>query len=44
MANSGGVSKAVVSHKDGTAKVFMTKEIADSVFKNAIESQGYKVL
>ena len=39
-----GVSKAVVSHKDGTAKVFMTKEIADSVFKNAIESQGYKVL
>ena len=38
-----GVSAAEVSHKDGTAKVTLTKPIADDVLTKAVEDAGYKV-
>ena len=39
-----GVTEAIVSHKDGTAKVVLSKEIGYDVLKNAVEGQGYKVI
>jgi len=39
-----GVSQAVVSHKEGTAVVTLTEEIADEVFTKVITDNGYKVL
>ncbi len=38
------VSEAIVSHKEGTATVILSKDIDDSVLKTTIENQGYKVL
>lgn len=38
------VTEAIVSHKEGTAIVKLSKELDDSVLKNAVEKQGYKVL
>ena len=38
------VTEAIVSHKEGTAKVILSKEVSDSVLKTTIENQGYKVL
>ncbi len=38
-----GAASALVSHKDGTVMVKMTKEIPDEVLKKAIEDKGYKV-
>ena len=39
-----GVSEAVVSHEKGTAVVTLEKEVADSVLKEAVEAQDYKVV
>ena len=33
-----------ISHKTGIANVELTASVADDVLKNAIESQGYKVI
>ncbi len=38
-----GVSEAIVSHKDGTAKVLLSADITDDVLKSIIEAQGYPV-
>ena len=38
-----GVSAAEVSHEAGTAKVSMTKEIADEVLSSAVTDAGYEV-
>jgi Cu2+-exporting ATPase len=37
------VETAEVSHKTGTAKLTLNKEVADGVLKAAVEEQGYKV-
>ena len=37
------VDEAVVSHEAGTAIVTLNAEVADDVFKNAVEAQDYKV-
>ena len=39
-----GVSEAITSHKDGTAKLSLTKEISDDVFEKVITDAGYKVI
>ena len=39
-----GVTEAVVSHEKGTAVVTLEKEVADSVLKEAVEAQDYKVI
>ena len=39
-----GVTEAVVSHEKGTAVVTLEKEVADSVLKEAVEAQDYKVV
>ena len=39
-----GVTGAEVSHEKGTAVVTLEKEIADSVLKEAVEAQDYKVV
>ncbi len=39
-----GVTSAEVSHEENYAKVTLSKDIADEVFKSVIEEQGYKVL
>ncbi len=39
-----GVTEAIVSHKDGTATVVLSKDIAEDVLKSAVEGQGYKVI
>lgn len=39
-----GVIGAEVSHEKGTAVVTMEKEVADSVLKEAVEAQDYKVV
>ncbi len=39
-----GVESAAPSHVEGNAKVRLTKDVADEVFKEAIEKEGYKVL
>ena len=38
------VTEAVVSHTTGTAEVRLQSEVADSVLKQAVEAQDYKVL
>ncbi len=38
-----GVESAAVSHENGTAVVTLSKDIANDVFKKAIDEQGYKV-
>ena len=38
------VSEAIVSHKEGTAIVKLSEELDDSVLKNTVENQGYKVI
>ena len=39
-----GVTEAVVSHEKGTAVVTLEKEVSDSVLKEAVEAQDYKVV
>jgi len=39
-----GVAEAKVSHKEGTAIVTLSAEIADDVLRKAIEDQDYTVL
>ena len=39
-----GVTSADVSHETGTAVVTLSADVDDNVLKNAIESQGYKVI
>ena len=39
-----GVTEVVPSHETGTAKVIMTKDVADEILKKTVEDQGYKVL
>lgn len=39
-----GVSAAAVSHKDGTAVVTLTAEVADDLLQSTVEAQDYKVL
>ena len=39
-----GVQEAAVSHKDGTAVVTFSGEVADAVLKEAVEAKDYKVL
>ena len=39
-----GVTGAEVSHEKGTAVVTLEKEVADSVLKEAVEAQDYKVV
>ncbi len=39
-----GVASAEVSHKEGTAVVTLSAEVADDVLKNAVEGKGYKVI
>ena len=34
----------MVSHEKGTAVVTLEKEVADSVLKEAVEAQDYKVV
>ena len=38
-----GVASAEVSHEKGTAVLTMSKNVEDSVLKNAVEDAGYKV-
>ena len=38
-----GVTSADVSHEAGTAAVWMAKDIADKVLKEAVEAKDYKV-
>lgn len=40
----GGVTVLDISHKTGIANVELTASVADEMLKNAIESQGYKVI
>ena len=39
-----GVTGAEVSHEKGTAVVTLEKEVSDSVLKEAVEAQDYKVV
>lgn len=39
-----GIQTAVTSHKDGTAKLTLTKEIDDQTLKQVIENAGYKMI
>ena len=39
-----GVTEVIPSHETGTAKVVMSKEVADEILKKTVEDQGYKVL
>ena len=38
-----GVTKAEVSHTEGTAVVTLSKEVDDAVLKNAVEARDYEV-
>ena len=38
-----GVAEAVPNHKDGTVRVTLTGEVADTVLASAITSAGYVV-
>ncbi|NCC59891.1 MAG: hypothetical protein EOM12_02930 [Verrucomicrobiae bacterium] len=38
------VDEAVVSHEDGTAVVKLNAEVEDSVLKEVVEAQDYKVV
>ncbi len=44
LENLGGVTVLDISHKTGIAIVELAADIADESLKNAIESQGYKVV
>ena len=44
LEGSEGVTEAVISHEKGTAVVTLEKEVADSVLKEAVEAQDYKVV
>lgn len=39
-----GVTEVIPSHETGTAKVVMSKEVADEILKKTVEDQGYKAL
>ncbi len=39
-----GVTEAIVSHEENSARVILSKDIPDEVLKKAVEDQGYKVL
>ena len=39
-----GVTEAIVSHEDGTAKVVLEKDVPVETLKKTIEEQGYKVI
>ncbi len=39
-----GVEAAVCSHEKGTAVLTLSKDVADSVLKEAVEAQGYTVI
>ena len=39
-----GVSSALTSHKEGTAKVTLTSEVSDEIFTKVITDNGYKVI
>lgn len=38
-----GVSEALVSHEQGTARVVLAEEVSDEVLKKAVEDKGYTV-
>ena len=40
---SGGPGRCGVSHEKGTAVVHLEKNVEDSVLKQAVEAQDYKV-
>ncbi|MBQ8267192.1 MAG: metal-transporting ATPase, partial [Clostridia bacterium] len=40
----GGVTVTDISHKTGIANVELSADVADEALKNAVESQGYKVV
>ena len=44
LENIVGVTVLDISHKTGVASVEITADVADESLKNAIESQGYKVI
>ena len=44
LENLGGVTVLDISHKTGIANVELSENIADEALKNAVESQGYKVI
>lgn len=44
LENIGGVTVLDISHKTGIASVEITADVADESLKNAVESQGYKVV
>ncbi len=44
LENLGGVTVLDISHKTGIANVELTTDTSDEALKNAIESQGYKVV
>ena len=39
-----GVETAVTSHKEGTAVVTLSKDVADDIFTKVITDAGYKVI
>ena len=44
LENLGGVTVLDISHKTGIANVELRENVADEALKNAVESQGYKVI
>lgn len=44
LENIGGVVVLDISHKTGIANVELSENVADEALKNAVESQGYKVI
>ena len=44
LENLGGVTVLDISHKTGIANIELNANVDDEVIKNAIESQGYKVI
>ena len=44
LEETNGVCEAIVSHKDGTAKVIMTSPLTDEVLAKVITDNGYRVL
>ena len=39
-----GVTEAIVSHENDSAKVLLSKDVSDEILKKTVEDQGYKVL
>ena len=39
-----GVESAIVSHKDGTAKLTLSKDVEDMYLTDAVEHAGYTVI